>query len=96
MGRDPWEKMNYAHQTVVVFLTITFHHFTCCLSWVFSYVSHHILAEIIFNWFSLPYVNLLRNFVCLLFLSTDKTGTLNYFGEEDDEGYDINGEACVE
>lgn len=60
-----------------------------------SYASHHILAEIIFNWVFPPICESVKEF-CLFFLSPDKGGTLSYFGEEDDEGYDINGEACVE
>lgn len=46
-------------------------------------------SEIIFNWFFPPICESVKDF-CLFFLSSDKAHTLNYFGKDDDEGYDIN------
>lgn len=42
-----------------------------------SYASHHILAEIIFNWF---FPSICESFKgsCLFFLSPDRAGTLNF------------------
>ena len=58
-----------------------------------SYASHLILAVLVQRQsligFSLPSVNLLKGFVCL-FPAQTKACALNYFGEADDDGCDVN------
>lgn len=66
MGRALWEKWIMQIRLLLHFSQSHFHHFTCCLSWADPLcISSHIGSlgsEIIFNWFSVPYVNLLKIF----------------------------------
>lgn len=70
-----------------------FHHFTCCISRAAQLgIASHIGgpgSEIIFNWFFLPICAFVEDF-CLFVPSSDKACILNYFGEADDDGYNIN------
>lgn len=72
MGRAPWEKWIMHIRLLLHFSQSRFHHFTCCLSWAdLLCISSHVGSpgsEIIFNWFSLPNVNLLKIFVPILSL----------------------------
>lgn len=69
-----------------------FHHFTCCVSRAAHLgISSHIGgpgSEIIFNWFFSPVCESVRLLsICSLIR---QMCILNYFGEADDDGYNIN------